>query len=114
SVLAGVGNIYADESLFLSGIHPKARADRLSNDRISTLAANIRRVMSDALGAGGSTIRDYRSGTGEPGTYQAAHRVYGKAGHPCPTCGELLRPSKVAQRATVHCPACQPLRPRRP
>lgn len=113
SVLAGVGNIYADESLFLSGIHPKVRADRLSGDRISTLAANIRRVMSDALGAGGSTIRDYRSGTGEPGTYQAAHRVYGKAGHPCPTCGERLRPSKVAQRATVHCPACQPLRSKR-
>jgi len=114
SVLAGVGNIYADEALFLSGIHPEARADRLSGDRISTLAASIRRVMSDALLAGGSTIRDYRSGTGEPGTYQAAHRVYGKAGHPCPACGELLRGSRVAQRATVYCSRCQPRRRKRP
>lgn len=110
SVLAGVGNIYADEALFLAGVHPAAIAARLPAEAISRLAEAIRSVLGAAVQAGGSTLRDYADANGTPGAYAASHRVYGRAGLPCLTCGQTLSRSLLAQRTTVWCPHCQPRR----
>ena len=107
-VLAGVGNIYADEALFASGIHPETLACRLERATVAALAGSIRGILRDAIARGGSTIRDYRDGTGRSGAYQRTHAVYGRAGQPCTRCGRALIGARVAQRATVYCEACQP------
>lgn len=110
-VVAGVGNIYADEALFLSGIRPTRRCRTLSSIEIQTLAGHIRAVLARAIEGRGSTLRDWISGDGEPGSYQGSHLVYGRAGEPCVRCGTILKGIRLAQRATVYCPACQPARP---
>lgn len=107
AVLAGVGNIYADEALFRSGIAPSRRADRLRREEVERLAASIRAVLAQAVEAGGSTVRDYRDSDGQRGTFQARHHVYGRAGKPCHACGSTLRKLTIAQRTTVMCPRCQ-------
>lgn len=107
SAIAGVGNIYADESLFTAGIHPKAICRRLTRSRIERLAHTIREVLATAVEARGSTLRDYRDADGQAGSYAALHRVYGRAGLPCLVCGNPLRQSTVGQRTTVHCQTCQ-------
>ncbi|GAB4386494.1 MAG: bifunctional DNA-formamidopyrimidine glycosylase/DNA-(apurinic or apyrimidinic site) lyase [Phycisphaerales bacterium] len=107
SALAGVGNIYADESLFLAGINPTIPADRLSPERLRTLAGAIRRVLRDAIRAGGSSIRDFRTIDEAPGRYQSLHRVYARAGQPCVRCGSTLESRMIAQRRTVFCRTCQ-------
>ncbi|MFM9958212.1 MAG: Fpg/Nei family DNA glycosylase [Phycisphaerales bacterium] len=106
-VLAGVGNIYADEALFRAGIGPRRRADRLGPDEVERLAAAIRAVLAEAVGAGGSTIQGYRDPSGQAGSYQRSHLVYGRAGESCVRCGQRLRQSTIAQRTTVWCPRCQ-------
>jgi formamidopyrimidine-DNA glycosylase len=108
-VLAGVGNIYADESLFAARLHPEALACDIPRDRITMLASKIRSILRKAIDRGGSTIRDYRDSSGAEGGYQRVHRVYGRAGLPCRTCGGELRLLRVAQRATVVCDRCQGL-----
>jgi formamidopyrimidine-DNA glycosylase len=108
AVIAGVGNIYADEALFRARLHPLRRAADLTSDELDRLAAAIRAVLAEALQAGGSTLRDFVAADGSPGSYRAAHRVYGRAGLPCPDCGSPLASARVAQRATVWCPTCQP------
>jgi len=113
AVLAGVGNIYADEALFMARIHPGRRAHRISVEEYQTLAAAIRSLLSKAVAAGGSTVRDYADADGRPGSFQLAHAVYGRAGLPCPSCSKSLRATLLAQRTTVWCPRCQPLRPAR-
>lgn len=105
--LAGVGNIYADEALFLSRISPRRRADRLSAAQCQALALAIRDTLSAAIKARGSTLRDYRDAAGEPGEAQNGHRVYGRAGQPCLTCGKPLATAIMAQRTTVWCRGCQ-------
>ncbi|MFN0134384.1 MAG: bifunctional DNA-formamidopyrimidine glycosylase/DNA-(apurinic or apyrimidinic site) lyase [Phycisphaerales bacterium] len=107
AVLAGVGNIYADESLFLAEVPPRARANGVRGERAERLAAAIRAVLAGAIRSGGSTLRDYRNGLGEPGLAQREHRVYGRGGEPCATCGETLRQGTIAQRTTVWCVRCQ-------
>lgn len=107
NALAGVGNIYADESLFLAGIHPTNPANRLSRAQIRTLASAIRRVLRDAIRAGGSSIRDFRTIEDAPGRYQSRHRVYGRTGQPCVWCGSTLESRMIAQRRTVFCRTCQ-------
>lgn len=107
SVLAGVGNIYADESLFLAGIAPSTIASELSAARADRLAAAIQEVLTRAILAGGSTLRDYVTPDGEPGTFQLVHAVYGRAGEPCAVCGAPLRSAVLAQRSTVWCSMCQ-------
>lgn len=107
TLIAGVGNIYADEALFISRIHPATIATRLTPEHVDTLAKAIRDVLRDAIGAGGSTIRDYRSASGVKGGFQSRHLVYGRAGEPCARCGTKLRGGRLAQRATVWCPVCQ-------
>lgn len=115
AAIAGVGNIYADEALFAARIHPATRADRLSAAQITLLAASIRTILSRAVRAGGSTLRDYVDSDGNAGTAQSLHLVYGHAGAPCTHCGTPLKASVLAQRTTVHCPKCQPkCQPSRP
>ncbi len=106
-VLAGVGNIYADEALFQARIAPKRRASRLGPPEIDRLAAAIRTVLQDSIDAGGSTLRDFVDAQGQPGGYRDRHLVYGRGGLPCLTCAAPLRRGVVAQRTTVWCPRCQ-------
>ncbi len=108
TVVAGVGNIYADESLHIAGIDPRIACDRVSDSDIQRLAGAIRLILRRAVKHGGSTLRDYRSGTGSEGAAQALHAVYGHAGEPCGSCSETLRGTRLGGRATVWCPRCQP------
>lgn len=110
SVVAGVGNIYADEALYLARIHPRTPAAALSRAQIAALADAIRTVIHAAIDARGSTIRDYTDSQGQPGSAQLAHNVYARAGLPCPRCQTPLASDTIAQRTTVWCPACQPHR----
>lgn len=107
TVIAGVGNIYADESLHAAHLRPDAKANRLSRSSCAALLAAIQAVMSRAIAAGGSTIRDYRTPDGVEGGFQHQFTVYGKAGEPCPTCGTRLTSIKVAGRTSTFCPSCQ-------
>ena len=107
SFLRGLGNIYVDESLFRSRIHPRAIASRLSRARALRLHAAIVEVLTEAIARGGSSISDYVDAEGRAGTFQQLHCVYGKAGLPCPICGAPIRRILVAQRGTHYCPRCQ-------
>ena len=106
-VVVGVGNIYAQESLFRAGIHPARSAGRISRERYRRLAGAVREVLGEAIEAGGTTLRDFTSGEGRPGYFRQSLRVYGRAGQPCPVCGTPLRGTRQSQRATVYCPRCQ-------
>lgn len=107
SLLAGVGNIYADESLFSAGIRPDRPAGSLSSRELERLAHAIRGILSSAVAAGGSTLRDYTDADGRSGGYQTAHRVYARAGRPCTVCATTLSVAWLGQRTTVWCPRCQ-------
>jgi formamidopyrimidine-DNA glycosylase len=109
AVVAGVGNIYADESLHAACIHPLTPAAELTTDRIAILAREIRRILSRAIRAGGSTLRDYRDAFGQPGDAVQTHRVYGRGGEPCLGCGGALEQRRLQGRTTVFCPRCQDL-----
>lgn len=113
-LLAGVGNIYADESLHRAGIHPRTLACDLTPSEARLLGRSICAVLGAAVSAGGSTLRDYRSASGEPGGFQLDHRVYGRGGQPCLACGRVLEQALVAQRTTVWCTGCQPAHTRKP
>jgi formamidopyrimidine-DNA glycosylase len=106
-IVAGIGNIYADETLFEAGILPTRRASGLSAGRISRLLSAMRRILGAAVENGGSSIDDYVLPDGTRGRYQRYHRVYGKGGRPCPACGTLIRKIVVGGRGTCFCPACQ-------
>ncbi|MFG0293165.1 MAG: DNA-formamidopyrimidine glycosylase family protein [Phycisphaerales bacterium JB050] len=107
STIAGVGNIYADESLFRSGILPTRPVGDLSDAEVGRLAGAIREILAEAVESGGSTLRDYVDGDGSAGSFQQRHRVYGRSGQLCITCGNPLRDGTVAQRMTVWCVCCQ-------
>jgi formamidopyrimidine-DNA glycosylase len=107
AVVAGVGNIYADEALFAAGVRPTRLCRELRDVEIAKIAACIGAVMRAAVEAGGSTLRDYVDANGDPGTYQLVHAVYGRAGEACPRCGGRLEAAAVAQRTTVWCGRCQ-------
>src|SRR5690606_5728462 len=107
-VVVGVGNIYASESLFRARIHPATPAQRLSGARCERLAQAIRATLSDALEAGGSTLRDYVGAGGEPGSYFDIHAaVYERQGQPCRVCATPIRRLVQGQRASYYCPRCQ-------
>ena len=110
TIIAGIGNIYADEILFASGIHPLTETSKLKDEDYSILYDNIRGILEKAILAGGSTIRDYVNGDGTAGGYQDAHQVYGRGGKECIGCGCTLEKIKVAGRTTVYCPICQRIR----
>lgn len=107
SVLAGVGNIYADESLFRAGIRPTRRGRTITRAEVERLAKAVPDVLRQAVDAGGSTLRSYADADGVAGTAQHAHAVYGRGGKPCTRCGTTLRHKSVGQRTTVWCPVCQ-------
>jgi formamidopyrimidine-DNA glycosylase len=107
SFLAGLGNIYADESLFAAGIHPLTSADKLTPARARKLYDAIRGILTHAIQMGGSSISDYVNGRGERGWFQMEHRAYGREGQPCANCGRPIRKILVAQRGTHFCPHCQ-------
>ena len=106
-VVVGVGNIYANESLFRARIHPGRAAGRIGRERYRTLATAIRDILADAIAQGGTTLRDFTNSDGKPGYFSQQLQVYGRAGEPCTGCGEPLRLMRNEQRATVYCPLCQ-------
>lgn len=112
--IAGVGNIYADESLHRAGIDPRMRCARMRQDDVQALASAIRHVLGRAVVRGGSTLRDHRSATGSRGDAQQDHAVYGRGGMPCRRCGTPIRSCRLAGRTTCWCPRCQPLVHRTP
>ena len=105
-IVAGVGNIYASEALFLAGIHPARGAGRVSLARYDKLAESLRGVLQDAIAAGGTTLRDFVASDGTPGYFVQRLRVYGKAGEPCERCGAALLSRVIGQRATYYCGRC--------
>ena len=106
-VVVGVGNIYANEVLFLSGIHPKRSARRISRARYTVLADNIKQVLTSAIEQGGTTLRDFVGGDGKPGYFAQRLFVYGRNGEACKRCGGILREVRLSQRSTVFCVTCQ-------
>ncbi len=107
SLVAGVGNIYASEALFLAGIHPNRAAGRVSRERYARLAAAIKAVLTASIGMGGTTLRDFVGGDGRPGYFRQTLRVYDRAGEPCQTCGAPLRGLRIGQRSSFYCAHCQ-------
>jgi formamidopyrimidine-DNA glycosylase len=111
-VVAGIGNIYADESLFHAGLHPARVGSELSRKEADRLRRAVTQVLRHAIRCRGSSIRNYVGGLGLRGAYQEEFRVYQQAGRPCPRCGELICRVRLAGRSTHFCPQCQPLRTR--
>lgn len=106
-VVVGVGNIYASEALFRAKIRPQKAAGRLTRDDCERLVSAIREVLLEAIGAGGSSIRDYRQASGESGAFQDSHKVYDRGGKPCVVCGTKIRCKVMGGRSTYWCPNCQ-------
>lgn len=107
-LVVGVGNIYANESLFLAGIHPQKPACDLTHPECTKLVDAIRRTLAAAIEAGGSSLRDYVQADGNKGWFQQQYRTYGRQDQPCHQCGDLIRLSRMGGRATYWCPHCQP------
>ena len=106
-LVVGVGNIYANEALFRSGIDPRRAAGRIGRERYERLAETIRTVLGEAIAQGGTTLRDFVNEAGKPGYFQQTLTVYGREGLPCAHCGESIRSIRLGQRATFYCPRCQ-------
>lgn len=106
-MVVGIGNIYASESLFRAGISPLRAANRISKARLGLLVPAIRETLSDAIAAGGSSIRDYVHSDGGAGCFQIQAGVYDRAGQPCLRCGGVVKQVRQAGRSTYYCPACQ-------
>jgi formamidopyrimidine-DNA glycosylase len=107
TVLAGVGNIYADESLFRAGVHPGRRANTMTRTRSEALRLAVEAVLTHAIAGRGSTIRDYVGGSGLKGLFQNEFAVYGRTGEPCPACGAPIAVARHAGRSSHHCRRCQ-------
>lgn len=106
-LVVGVGNIYANEALFMSGIDPRRAANRISRPRVALLHAAIVEVLDAAIRQGGTTLRDFVNSDGKPGYFKQQLRVYGKAGSPCQGCASTLKELRLSNRSTVFCPQCQ-------
>jgi len=105
--LAGMGNIYVDETLFAAGVHPLATASRLSGPRVAAIHRHMREILTLAIQQGGSSISDYVDARGNRGWFQLQHQAYGREGEPCRVCGTPIRKIIVVQRGTHYCPRCQ-------
>ena len=106
-LLRGVGNIYADESLFRAGIRPRRRASSITHDQLRKLHLSIQEVLKEAIALGGSSVSDYVNADGEEGFFQLQHRVYGREGEPCLVCKTPIKRIVLAGRSSHYCPKCQ-------
>jgi formamidopyrimidine-DNA glycosylase len=106
-LLRGVGNIYADESLFRAGLRPRRRASTITRDQLAKLLAAVKEVLKEAIALGGSSISDYVNSDGEEGFFQLQHRVYGREGEPCLVCKTPIKRIVIAGRSSHYCPKCQ-------
>ncbi|MBI4034429.1 hypothetical protein HY380_00860 [Candidatus Saccharibacteria bacterium] len=107
SVLAGVGNIYADEALFAAKIHPSTPVKKVGRTKLVALYSDLRRILNLAIDSGGSTDRNYVNAEGKKGSYLTFAQVFRKTGQPCPRCGAEIVKIRVAGRGTHICPRCQ-------
>ncbi len=106
-LLRGVGNIYADESLFRSGIRPRRRVSSITRDQLQKLHAAVKEVLTEAIALGGSSISDYVDDDGKEGFFQLQHRVYRREGEPCLVCKTPVKRIVIAGRSSHYCPKCQ-------
>ena len=106
-IVVGVGNIYASESLFRAGIRPGTAAGRLSKPAYAKLETAIRDVLAEAIAQGGTTLRDFVGGDGQPGYFKQDLYVYDRADLPCRICSSLIRKRVMGQRMTYYCTSCQ-------
>ena len=107
-LIAGMGNIYANEALFAAGMSPMRAAGQITLNEYDRLAAAIQAILAEAIRQGGTTVRDFVGSDGQPGYFQQTLQVYGRHGLPCVVCGETIQRSRIGQRATYCCPHCQP------
>lgn len=106
-VVSGIGNIYANEALFAAGIHPQRAANRVSVKRYRSLAHKTKRILTDAIQAGGTTLKDFQRADGQPGYFRHALKIYGREGEPCPRCHSSIRRKVMQGRSSFYCPRCQ-------
>ena len=106
-IVVGIGNIYASEALHMAGIYPKRAAGRVSLKKYRLLAEAIREVLNNSIARGGTSLRDFVNGHGQPGYFKLQLNVYGKAGEPCSSCRVPIREIRQGQRSTFYCPECQ-------
>ncbi|MCY4324900.1 MAG: bifunctional DNA-formamidopyrimidine glycosylase/DNA-(apurinic or apyrimidinic site) lyase [Betaproteobacteria bacterium] len=111
SLIAGIGNIYACETLFAASIRPSTPAGALNRQQCKAIVAAAKKILKAAIKAGGSTLRDYTFGSEKTGYFQFAHKVYGRAGEPCRKCKTPIMHSRIGGRSTFFCPQCQPTIP---
>ena len=114
TVIAGIGNIYADEMLFDARIHPETPASSLRNKAVERLCDSMKKILTQAIAEKGSTLQDYRDAEGKAGNFQFFHKVYDRKGEPCVLCGTLIRMKRIGGRSSHFCPACLRKKPRRP
>ncbi len=107
NLLRGVGNIYADESLYRAGLRPRRRASTITRDQLAKLLTAVKEVLKEAIALGGSSISDYVDADGEEGFFQLQHRVYGREGEPCVVCKTPIKRIVIAGRSSHYCPKCQ-------
>lgn len=107
NIVVGVGNIYANEALFLTGIHPNRKADQVSKERYSELVTNIKKVLKQAIKQGGTTLKDFRTTDGKPGYFAQKLQVYGRSGEECGRCENIIEEMRIGQRNTFYCAECQ-------
>ncbi len=106
-VVVGVGNIYANEALFVAGIRPNRNAGKVSQQRYVKLVVAVKEILARAITQGGTTLKDFVGGDGKPGYFKQSLLVYGRAGQPCKTCKTALKEIKISGRSSVYCPQCQ-------
>ena len=106
-IVVGVGNIYANEALFMSGIRPRTAAQRLSKPKYQLLTNNIKKILTNAIAMGGTTLRDFVGGDGKPGYFQQTLNVYGRKDKPCAVCNTAIKHVIIGQRSSYYCPTCQ-------
>ena len=106
-IVVGVGNIYANEALFASQIHPERRGAQISKKEVASLVSDVKRILRDSIAAGGTSFRDYVNATEEPGLHQLSLFVYGRDGESCLVCGEVIQRIIQSQRSSFYCKTCQ-------
>jgi len=108
--IAGIGNIYANEALYLAGIHPQRQSCSVTRNEAKALYRSLRSVLGDAIKAGGTTIQDYRNTDGDKGEYAGQLGIYGREGKPCNRCTSKVKRVVFGNRSAFYCPSCQPFR----